>query len=385
MSVVLVAATALPAPALAISPPRVTVPSSLIMTMDGELAWSRHPDASRAVASCIKMLNALVVRQQVADLDETATVPRQAAAITDGGVGLKTGQRITVRKLLEIMLVASANDAAEALAIHIGGTQSHYVAMMNAEAKKLGLVHTHAVDPHGLGKKERSTANDLSVLARDVMADPVLHAIVGEHSVVVPRLHGKHSTVASTNLLYGHYKGIEGVKTGYTIPAGYCFVGAARRGSVELLGVVMGATSLSGRFSQMRILLDWGFAHIHTRTLVSRATTEGVVAVAGGVDTTISVHPSKDATKTLYDGGGSLITSVSLPATITAPVRRGQTVGTVTVYRRGVKLASVPLVADEGVSALLAQELVSAFAPAAAAFPPLVSSAPPAFAKPPAR
>jgi D-alanyl-D-alanine carboxypeptidase (penicillin-binding protein 5/6) len=254
-----------PLPALATTAPPAAknVPSGILMTIDGTVLWSRNPDARRQTASTIKMLNALVLRQQVANLDATVTVPKQAAALRyNGGVGLVTGQKLTYRQLLNMMLIASANDAAEAIAVDVAGSQAAYVALMNAKAAALGLTHTHAVDPHGLGKSETSSARDLTVLARHVLADPILAPIVRTRSVVVPRPGHKARTFASTDLLLGHYTGIVGVKTGFTNPAGYCFVGAAKRGSVELVGVVLGTKSLAARFAQMRVLLDWGFAHV---------------------------------------------------------------------------------------------------------------------------
>lgn len=350
-----------------VAPPAVSAPSALLMTMTGEPAWSRNADSRRHVASTIKLLNALVVRERVRNLDEIVVVPRKAV-ISDGGVGLVAGQKLTVRQLLRMMLVASANDAAEAIAIHVGGTEARYVALMNAKAAQLHLTGTHAVDPHGLSKRETSTARDLSVLARKVMADWLLRGIVGMHSVIVPRVHGGSSTVPSTNHLYGHYSGIEGVKTGYTNPAGFCFIGAAKRGSVELLGVVLGAKSLAARFGEMRKLLDWGFAHVHSRKLVSRDATAGVAPVAGGVVATVSVHPEEDASMTLFDGGGPTTTSVSFDAGVKAPVARGQRLGTIIVSSKGVELVKVPLLADAAVAsrpqagAVWQQVLLTAFA-----------------------
>jgi len=318
------------------------------MTMDGEIAWTRRANAVRSTASTIKMLNALVVRD-IASLDTTITVTRRAAAIDEGDVGLRRGQKLTVRQLLQIMLVASANDAAEALAIGVGHTQTEFVDLMNAKARSLGLTRTFAVDPHGLGRRNVSTAKELSVLARAVMADPVLRSIVRKRSVRVPRKGGTYTVVKSTNHLLGVYVGMEGVKTGYTIPAGFCIVGAAKRGDVELLGMVLGAPTLKSRFTQMRKLLDWGFAHIHSRTLVSAEATLGPVPVANGTEVSVPVRPSCDATMTLFDGGGSLTTSISVPAAVIAPVTRGQQLGFITISRNGIVLVSVPLVADADV------------------------------------
>ena len=150
----------------------------------------------------------------------------------------------------------------------------------------------------------------------------------------------------STNLLYGHYAGIEGVKTGYTSTAGFCFVGAAKRGGVELLGVVLHTGSLAQRFAQMRTLLSWGFAHCHMRLLVSADTTMGVVTVEGESPQSVTVHAARETSAALFDEGGPLVTTVTLPATVAGPVVRGQQLGTVDVSRHGTLLATVPLLAD---------------------------------------
>lgn len=351
MAIATALAIALPAPALAlIPPPPVSVPSSVLMTMDGTVLWARSPMARRRVASTIKMLNALVLRDRVANLDTTVTVPAVASRIRNGGVDLWTGERLTYRRLLTMMLVASANDAAEAIAVRVAGSEKAYVALMNAKAASLGLTGTRAADPHGLGKRETSTASDLTVLARRVMSDPVLRAVVQTRYVTVPRPKGRTKTYKSTDQLLGAYPGIEGVKTGFTNPAGYCFVGAAKRGGVELLGVVLGAKSNSARFTQMRRLLDWGFANTHLQTLVSTEVTMGVVAVQGAAPgSAVTVHANVSVARVMLDG--SFDTTISLPPTVAAPVERGQRIGTVEVGRDGVALASVPLVADEAVAA----------------------------------
>jgi D-alanyl-D-alanine carboxypeptidase (penicillin-binding protein 5/6) len=349
---ILVASMVLSIPASAfasITPPSIKAKSAILMTMDGRKVWSHRSTTRRQVASTIKMLNALVVRESV-NLTEVVVVPRKAAAINDGDVGLVKGQRLTVHQLLKMMLIASANDAAEALAIHIAGSEKAYVALMNAKAKELKLKGTHAIDPHGLSERETSTARDLTVLARKIMKDPVLRAIVKTRSVKVPRPGKKARTFASTNLLLGNYKGIEGVKTGYTSNAGYCFVGAAKRGGVELLGVVLHTSSLKARFAQMRKLLDWGFKHIHMQRLVSAETTMGAVAIDGFPLVTVTVHAARETSMALYDAGGPIETTVSLPATVAAPVARGQRLGSVYVSRDGSKLATVALLADTTVT-----------------------------------
>lgn len=342
----------LPTAALAATPPRpsVTVPAATITTIDGQRLWSRNRNTQRRVASTIKMLNALVVRER-ASLDETVTISARAARTADG-VGLVKGQKVTVRRLLQLMMVASANDAAEALAIHIAGSESKYVALMNAKARQLGLTRTHAVDPHGLSKRERSTARDLSVLGRAVMADPVLRKTVLMRSVVLYRPHRRPKRLLATNEMLGHYRGIEGVKTGFTYAAGYCFVGAAKRGNLELVGVVLGAQSKAGRFSQMRKLLNWGFSRYRMRRLVSTTTTMGVVQISDGATSSVTVHAAREASRAVLATGAVMATQIILPKTLPAPVKRGDQLGVVRVTQNGKVLASVALLADSTVASV---------------------------------
>jgi D-alanyl-D-alanine carboxypeptidase len=334
-------ACASPALASPPAPPKLAAKAATLSTMDGLTLWSRNSTAQRRVASTIKMLNALVVRDRT-KLTDVVTVTSAAARIDNGDVGLVTGQKLTVHQLLALMLIPSANDAAEALAIHIGGSEKAYVVLMNAKAKSLGLKGTIAADAHGLGKRESSTAYDLSVVARRFMADPVLRAIVAKHSVAVPRVGAKSDWASSTDRLLGVYRGIEGVKTGFTAPAGYCFVGAARRGDVELVGVVLGTDSIAARFAEMRKLLDWGFAHAHTHQVVSRDTTIGVQPVGLKLRRRLLIHPVRSVSVTLLDGAPATTQRTTIGA-LTLPLRAGQQVGTVRIYQGTQLLASVPL------------------------------------------
>jgi D-alanyl-D-alanine carboxypeptidase (penicillin-binding protein 5/6) len=294
------------------------------------------------------MLNALVARDN-ADLDDMITISERAEAVDDGAIGLRKGQKISVRQLLTVLLVHSANGAGTALASGIAGSEKKYVKMMNAKAKSLGLKNTKAVDAHGLSKKERSTAADLSVIARELMADPELRAIVRQRGARVSR-GGSSAVFSATNRLLGSYRGIEGVKTGYTDPAGYCFVGVAKRGDIELCSVVLGAESGPDRFSQTRRLLDWGFAHASRKRMVSCEQTMGVVEISDGDKPAVTVHPARSLTMTVGDCGDTLTRRVVLPSSKRAPVTGGQALGAVQIVRGSKVVTSVPLVADAAVA-----------------------------------
>jgi len=331
------------------SGPRMDVPAATIVTVGGVELWSKNPDDRRRVASTMKMLNALVVRDR-AKLDETVTVTKKAADVPDG-VGLQTGQKIKLYQMLRIMLLPSSNGAAEALAIHIAGSEKKYVAMMNAKARQLGLHNTKAADPHGLSPDGYSSAADLSVIAANLLKDPVLKGIVSETKVHVPRPGGGSSTIYSTDKLIGKYPGLIGGKTGYTDPAKYCFVAAAQRNGVELIGVVLGAEAPLDRFSEMRKLLDWGFAHTKIKTVVSAEETAGTVPVHRGEQPSVAVRASRAETIPLPTTGPSIRKRVVLIPSVVAPVSAGQQLGLIEVSRGGSVIATVSLVAESAVAA----------------------------------
>ncbi len=341
-------AGATPRVALA-SSPRVSAPAVALFTMDGTELWSRKSESKRPVASTTKLLTALVVLDH-ANLDDVVTVSHKAViAVDEGGVGLRTGQKLTVRQLMTMMLVASANDAAEVLAVHVAGSESKFVRMMDAKAASLGLEHTRAVDPHGLGERGRYSAADLAVISRELMSYPEIRKIVAKKSVTVPGPKGTRSVYSSTDQLLGKYKGIEGIKTGFTNPAGYCFVGAAKRGDTELVGVVLGASTGSARFADMRKLLDWGFAHYRTQKLVSDAAPIGVVAVGRSGDATVSVRAAEPYSVLETIGAEPATVRVILPPSVPTAVWRGQQLGTAEVSRSGSVIATVPLLAEAAV------------------------------------
>jgi serine-type D-Ala-D-Ala carboxypeptidase (penicillin-binding protein 5/6) len=321
--------------------PAIYARAAIVVSSDGAVLWAKNADKPRRIASTTKMLTALVVMDHLR-LDDVITVAPKAEAVDDGAVGLKAGRKLTVRQLLAVMLVHSANGAAEALAIGVAGSEKKFVKMMDAKARALGCKHTHPADPHGLSPKGVSTAWDLSVISRRLMADDTLRSIVIQRSAWLPW--GGYS---ATDKLIGNYSGLEGIKTGYTDPAGYCFTSAAKRGDVELFGVILGADTPEARFSETRRLLDWGFAHAATRQLVSRDDTMGCVEVRDGSAQTVTVHPGAPISMVALSGGSTgLSTQVSLLATVAAPVASGQQLGEVQVCYHGSVLSTAPLVAD---------------------------------------
>jgi D-alanyl-D-alanine carboxypeptidase (penicillin-binding protein 5/6) len=191
-----------------------------------------------------------------------------------------------------------------------------------------------------------------------LMAYPEIRDIVAKKKVTVPGPKGTHSVYSSTDRLLGDYLGIEGIKTGFTNPAGYCFVGAAKRGETELVGVVLGADTSAERFAEMRKLLDWGFAHYRTTRLVSDAAPIGVVAVGRSGDATVSVRAAESFSLLETIGPEPAVVRVVLPQTVPTSVWRGQQLGTAEVHQSGSVIATIALLAEAAVEDPAARQLV---------------------------
>jgi D-alanyl-D-alanine carboxypeptidase len=218
-------------------PPR----AGLVLDMrTGEVLWRRRALEPMPIASLTKIMTAIIVSERT-HRGERARISREALRYTGSGVGvLPKGRRVPVEGLLYGMLLPSGNDAAIALAHHIAGSDRRFARLMNREAERRGLHCSHFVSSYGLQRGNRSCAADLGALARVAMSKPRIARVV-RHPTASVRfpIKGGHLYVNSTNpLLRAHYPGTIGLKTGYTEPAGRCFVAVVRRHG-RTFGVVL--------------------------------------------------------------------------------------------------------------------------------------------------
>jgi serine-type D-Ala-D-Ala carboxypeptidase (penicillin-binding protein 5/6) len=328
------------------SAPPVSAPAGLLVTADGRVLWSRNADQRRAMASTTKIMTAVLVLER-ANLTDVVTVPKSAHAVAQSTVNLTPGESLTVEQLLQIMLVESANDAAYTLAEHVGGSVDGFVRMMNEKAASLGLRNTHYANPHGLDVPGHySSANDLAALARYAMRKPVFRSTVALRSVMVPGPHGERRVFPGTDQLLGKYPGMEGIKTGMTNQAGYCLVSAAKRGPVEIYGVILGTKSEQARFDQTRRLLDWAFAHYRLLPVIQPVTRVGTIPVSDWLDKDIVARVADTTSTALFDLAGPVQRRYELRPSVRAPVRAGDVVGVVTAYQGSSVLATLPVVAS---------------------------------------
>jgi D-alanyl-D-alanine carboxypeptidase (penicillin-binding protein 5/6) len=328
--------------------PDLYIPSGMLDTADGRELWARDANARRAMASTTKIMTAVVVLER-AGLDDVVTVRKTDVKVGESGMGLRVGEELTVRQLLEGMLIQSGNDAATALAVHVAGSVEGFVAMMNAKAASLDLVDTRYMNPHGLDVPGHyTTAADLTALSRYAMRDPEFQRIVKTVSTRAVTEHFTHK-LENSNLMLKIYPGADGIKTGWTDEAGYCVIVSAKREGVSLVATVLGAASEEGRFGQATRLLDWGFAHYRPTQVATAGERTGNVRVSDYLERTVPTAAAESTTVAVFDLSGPVRRRIDLLPEVGAPVVQGQVLGTMSVYQGDRLLAQVPVVAAKSV------------------------------------
>jgi D-alanyl-D-alanine carboxypeptidase (penicillin-binding protein 5/6) len=297
------------------------------------------------IASITKLMTVLLTLEH-ARLDAVVTVSPQAAAVGESTVSLRAGERLTVRELLEAALIASANDAAYALAVYVGhGSEPRFVAMMNARARQLGLLDTHFVRPDGLDAPGHvSSAHDVTYLARLLMHRAVVRDIVRQRVATVSNGH----VLRTWNDLLYSYPGIFGVKTGHTSEAGWNEVGAARRGGVSIYATLLGSPDRSTRNRDLAALLEWGFSRYERVRPILKGRMYAEAEVGYGRGPLGLMASGSPIVVARMDK--PLLRRVVFPDVASLPVSRGQSLGQVRIYQDGRLLAAVPLVAERSVS-----------------------------------
>jgi D-alanyl-D-alanine carboxypeptidase (penicillin-binding protein 5/6) len=254
----------------------------------GKKLWGRATTTKRPIGSITKVMTAVVVLR-AGNLDRKVTIKKSYVDHVKhndaSSAGLKTGDKLTVRQLLNGMMLPSGCDAAYALADVYGPGQTKFIAKMNKTAASLGLKDTHLLDADGLPtsshKEGYSTPHDLITLARYAMKSTNFRAVVARKTYKLATGGGHHAyTWTNTNLLLGSYSGTIGVKTGHTDGAGYCLLFAAERGGRTLIGLLLNSTTTdpNRRFKNAATMLDWGFgaksAELRLRSLPAGAPTD---------------------------------------------------------------------------------------------------------------
>jgi len=234
-----------------------------------KILWEKNKDLGRPPASTVKILTALVTLDRVPPT-EFVTLPIAATTSKNSGVLFQRGERLAVQDLLHALLLQSSNDAALALASHVGGSTPKFVELMNQKARSLNALHSRFLNPTGLPQGGQvTTARDLALITKAALANPEFRKIVATKSYSWKSLKWE-GVLENSNELLKSYDGAIGVKTGNTREAGYCLVAAAQRGDKALIAVILGSQE-KRVWQDARHLLDYGFKILDSVTSGSKS------------------------------------------------------------------------------------------------------------------
>ena len=332
--------------------------SALLMDIaTGTVLYEKNAHEKLAPASVTKVMTMLLIMEAIDEgrigWDDMVTASEAAAAKGGSQIYLKVGETMSVTDMVKSIAVSSANDCACAMAEHIAGSEEAFVAAMNRRAEELGMQDTHFVNCTGLddgedAKAHLTSAYDIALMSRELMKN---HPEIQKFTTIwMDTVRDGAFGLSNTNKLVRFYPGATGLKTGFTSGAGYCLSATAEREGLGLIAVVMGAESSQARFAACKQLLDHGFANY---ALVSPEVTEGSVPVKLGTADTVRAVPA-ERVQLLVDKGQLRQVQVEtvLEAQVSAPVSKGQRLGTMTVKVGEQTLQQIPLVAQEAVPRL---------------------------------
>lgn len=323
--------------ALTVSKPPVVnaLAAIVIESSTGRVLYSKNATERRSIASTTKIMTALTALEN-GNTKEEVTVSKRAASIGGSTIGLQEGQKYTLKEMLYAMLMMSGNDAAIAVAEHIGGTVEDFAEMMNRKAKSMGAVNSSFVTPHGLDKENQySTAYDLALITKEALKNPLFTEIVSTSNSYIPG-----HNLYNTNELLGTCQGVDGVKTGFTGKAGRCLVTTAKRGDMRLICVVLGSPTRNARANASRDLLDFAFENFKMHRLWQAGDVCARIPVYRGVNSHVNlkVQQSIDLPLSTLEVE-QLQLRRSVPEILNAPVYAGSETGYIEYVIQGQVVA----------------------------------------------
>lgn len=322
---------------------------ALIDARTGEVITAHNGRKQLLIASTTKLMTAWVTLKEEASLGKIVRAQPYDAEYGESLMGLRAGQKISLRDLLYGLVLRSGDDAAHTLAVDVGGTQKHFVAEMNRYAAALGLSDTHYANPVGLDQKGNySSARDLATLTQHLLRLPAFAKIADARSHELTSVRPRRR-IDTINELLEMAPWVNGVKTGHTWKAAYVLVGSGRRKGVELIAVAIGAPTDETRFSDVFDLLEYGFTTYGHRLAIKggHQFAEPAIRDSGGA---LPLRAAK-AVKVGIREGQKISVEVSAPHRVEGPIRRGAVLGHAVVYVDGLRAGAVGLVASRSVPA----------------------------------
>ncbi len=322
----------------------------LIEAETGQVLFEKNADRKLPPASMTKIMPLLITMEKLEEgsisLDDKVTISRYAESMGGSQIFLAANTQVELDKLIKAVTIASGNDASVAIGEYIAGTYSNFIAMMNERAEELGMDNTNFANSTGLPDPDNySTARDLSLAARELIKyEQVLEwASIWTETIQLPN---REAMLVNTNGLINRYPSMDGLKTGHTQEAGFCLTATARKGNTRLISVVLQGDTLEQREESTIRLLDYGFNSFAKREIAAAGEEIQNIPVAesaeemgvGQIEESFYVMVQKGKEKEIDQ-------EVIIDDQLRAPIKKGEKMGELVVYRSEEKIGSVDVVA----------------------------------------
>ncbi|MGD7045489.1 D-alanyl-D-alanine carboxypeptidase family protein [Jeotgalibacillus proteolyticus] len=325
----------------------------LIDQHTGMIVLDKNSKESLSPASMTKIATMLLIMEAIDDKkitwDDKVKTSEYAASMGGSQIFLKAGEEMTVRDMVKGIAVASANDASVAMAEHLAGSEKDFVRLMNDKVRELGLKNTVFHNPTGLPADGHvSSAYDMAQLAKELLKHEEIIEFTGTYEDYLRKDSEDPFWLVNTNKLVRFYKGADGLKTGFTKEAMYCLTATAQKKDMRFIAVVFGAPTSKARNEIVSSMLDFGFSQYKSKTLAKEGDKVVKIRVEKGSPFTMSGVLSEPL-KWLSPVQGSeqqVKKNVTIDRELTAPVKKGEKIGEMSLIVDGKELSSVPIVAE---------------------------------------
>lgn len=310
----------------------------MLESSTGEIIFQKNANEKRPPASMTKMMSMLLIMENIEKgnltFEEEVTASAYASSMGGSQIFLKAGEKMKVEDLLKGIAIGSGNDATVAMAERIAGTEEAFVKLMNDRAKELGLTNTNFKNSTGLDAENHySTAYDMSVIARELVKHKKILEFTGTYEDYLRKDSASPFWLVNTNRLVRFYKGVDGLKTGYTKEAGYCLTSTAEKDNMRLITVVMNEPSTQIRNGETSSMLDYGFNMYSVNKILDTDTSLQKGKVELGNDLEVEIVPTEEVKILNNKNSDERNVTYELELnTIKAPVKKGDIVGKIKVY-----------------------------------------------------
>ena len=328
----------------------------MIEASTGEILFQKNAYEKLPPASMTKMMSILLILEEIEKgnlkWDDEIVASETAASMGGSQIFLEAGEKMTVTELLKGISIASGNDATVAMAEKIAGTEEAFVKRMNERAKGLGLKNTHFVNSTGLDiDNHYSSAYDMSLIAKKLVKHEKILEFTGTYEEYLRKDSDNPFWLVNTNRLVRFYKGVDGLKTGYTSSAGYCLTATAKRDDMRLITVVMNEPDTSKRSSDTTKMLDYGYNVYTVENIIDNSTTIDKKKVELGKKEEVDIISKETITilRKKSDKDRNIVYKANIDK-IVAPVKKGDKVGTIDILEDNKVISTIEATVKEDIN-----------------------------------